>query len=312
MRVLVTGATGFVGRHLLVDLKRHDYDTLSVVRSAAKAEEQSLSDVVIVNDLSDRAALSSACRGIDSIIHLAGFAHVMNGSEPEVQKEYFRVNVAGTRSLISAAIEQRVKKFVFVSSIKVNGEATSGTPFSAASHPQPSDAYSRSKLDAENVVEDECKKNGCNWAIVRPPLIYGPGVKANFSRLMGLVESKIPLPLGLCNNRRALLFVGNLTSLIIRILEQADGPDCRMLVSDGEDLSVAELIRAMGKAIGVKPVLLPVPRFLLLVIGVLLGRGQEIRRLTESLEVDMYSACRKLNWQPPYSVDDALQLTMRD
>jgi len=312
MRVLVTGSTGFVGRHLLVDLKRHGYDTLSVVRSDAKAEEQGLSDVVIVNDLSDRAALRSACKGIDAIVHLAGLAHVMNGSEPEVQKEYFRVNVSGTRSLISAAMEQRVKKFVFVSSIKVNGEATSGTPFSADLHPQPADAYGRSKLEAENIVENECKRNGCNWAIVRPPLIYGPGVRANFSRLMGLVESKLPLPLGLCKNRRALLFVGNLTSLIIRTLEQADGPDCRMLVSDGVDLSVAELVRAMGEARGISPLLFPVPKSLLVAVATVLGQKNEMRRLTQSLEVDMESTCQKLNWQPPFSIESALRLSMQD
>ena len=312
MKVLVTGATGFVGKHLLDELQEQGFDTKVIVRSPDKVDKQGLSSIAAVRDLSDKEGLLDACIGIDVIVHLAGIAHVMGDGGSELSDQYYMVNVVGTRNLLNAAVEQGVGKFIFMSSVKVLGESTAGAPYTENSVCRPLDEYACSKMEAEKIVEEMCVDNGIDWAIVRPPLIYGPGVKANFFRLMRLVKSGMPLPLGMCNNRRSLVYVGNLTSLIIRIIRKEEGPDCTLLISDGKDLSVAQLIRKMGNAIGSRSVLLPVPISLLLFFGMLFGSRQEMLRLTQALEVDIGSTCRKLDWQPPYSVEHALQLTMQE
>ncbi|MDH3513235.1 MAG: SDR family oxidoreductase [Gammaproteobacteria bacterium] len=304
-RLLLTGASGFVGYGLLSDLGQQGYAVRAAVRRPLGVREE-----ILIGDINADTTWSEALRGIDCVIHLAGRAHVLNDSEENALSAYREINSAGTRSLAAAAAEAGIRRFIFVSSIKVNGEVNSGQPFTADDIPLPKDAYGISKLEAEQSLWQIANQSGMEVCIIRPPLVYGPGVKGNFQRLVRLVRSGIPLPFGAVQNHRSLVSVYNLRDLIIRCITSEAASGKVFLVSDGIDMSIGGLISRLGAALGCPARLIPVPPGLLRMVFTLLGRKMEFERLCGSLQVDIEETCRLLNWHPPVSVDAGLQRTV--
>lgn len=303
-RVLITGGTGFVGRQLVAALSKHS------VRLALKsAPDRHLdSDAVVVGDINDRTDWSHALKGMTSVVHLAAHVHVMNATAAD-QRRFEIVNVQGTRRLAEAAVAHGINRFVFLSSIKVNGESTDGVPMSAGQEPHPVDYYGISKWRAEQVLFQIAAQSQMAAVAIRSPLVYGPGVKANFLRLMSWVANGVPLPLGAVDNKRSLVSVWNLCDLIRTTLESPSIPSGPVMVSDGEDLSTAELIKRLAAALDRPTKLIPVPVFAIRVLGTFLGKSNEVSRLVGSLSVDIEDTRRKFAWSPPLSVDESLRRT---
>ena len=301
-RILVTGANGFVGRSLLPELTRHGHEVRPAVRRASGLEAE-----LVVGDIGPRTDWAGALRGVDCVVHLAGRAHVLRDEAADPLAVYREVNTEGTRSLARAAHEAGVRRFVFVSSIKVNGEATNERPFTAADPPAPLDAYGMSKLEAEQALRAIAGASGLETCVIRPVLVYGPGAKGNFERLVRLIDSGWPLPFGAIANRRSLVSVFNLADLIVRCISHPAAAGGTFLVSDGEALSTAELIRRIAAALRRPPRLVPVPPAILRIVFAALGRSGEFTRLCGSLAVDIADTCRRLEWQPPVTVEEGLR-----
>jgi nucleoside-diphosphate-sugar epimerase len=304
MRMAVTGASGFVGSALLGRLIVHHVCVCALLR---KPSELLGVETAVVGPLQSADELGLALSGMDTVIHLAGRAHVMVETGGDPLSAYRSSNVEGTRRLAQAAAEAGVKRLIFVSSIKVNGERTEGRPFHAFDTPNPEDAYGISKAEAEQVLKDIGARTGLEVCIIRPPLVYGPGVKGNFSRLMKLIEKGVPLPFGAVRNQRSLVSLDNLCDLIIRCIAHPKAAGQTFLVSDGEDLSTPELLTRMGEAMRRPAKLIPFPLTLLRLGFALIGRGREYERLTGSLQVDIEHTRRTLAWSPPLSVSESLR-----
>lgn len=310
VRVLVTGATGFVGAALVPALRARGH----VVRAALRREPAACDadERVVVGDLAPGTDWRAAVDGVDAVVHLAARVHVMHDAAADPLAEFRRVNVEGTVALARAAAAAGVRRFVFVSSIKVNGEGTApGTAYSERDPPAPRDPYGRSKAEAETALRAVSAETGIEVVIVRPPLVYGPGVRANFLRLLAWAERGVPLPFGAVDNRRSLVYVGNLADALVACVEHPAAAGCVFLVSDGEDLSTGDLVRRIARALGRQPRLLPVPAGLLGGLARLAGRGAEADRLLGSLRVDPSALRERLGWSPPHRVDDALAATAR-
>jgi UDP-glucose 4-epimerase len=306
-RVLVTGATGFVGRALLRRLAADGH----VLRAAVRSRTPDLdAEQVRIGDLGPDTDWDAAVAGCDAVIHAAARVHVMRERAAEPLAEYQRTNVDGTLHLARRAAAACVRRFVFVSSIKVNGEATQpGRPFRADDPPAPVDAYGASKLEAEQGLRRIAAETGMQVTIVRPPLVYGPGVRANFLALMRALQRGLPLPLGAIHNRRSLVALDNLVDLIAVCTRHPAAADAVLLAGDGEDLSTTELARRLAAALGVRARLLPVPAALIEAAAHLLGRGAVAQRLCGWLQVDTGATRERLGWTPPVSVDEALRRT---
>ncbi|MFV3368079.1 UDP-glucose 4-epimerase family protein [Pseudomonas sp. NY15435] len=308
MKVLLTGATGFVGRGVLARLRQEDDVQVRVSQRGIAAQWPDGVEVAQIDGLSVAQSWAQALRGVDVVIHCAGRVHVMDERAADPLAEFRSVNVEATRHLAQEAAAAGVKRFVFVSSIKVNGEETApGLPFTADAAPQPQDPYGQSKLEAEQALFAVAAQTGLEVVVVRPPLVYGPGVKANFASLMRALQRRLPLPFGAIDNRRSLVARDNLVDLLLLCAQHPAAAGQVFLVSDGEDLSTAQLCRGLSKALGVRPRLLPVPSGLLHLLGLLTGRSQQVRRLLGSLQVDISATRRQLGWIPPVSVEQALQ-----
>jgi nucleoside-diphosphate-sugar epimerase len=307
MNVLVTGASGFIGRALCRTLMERGYSVRAALRGAGASP--TASECVRVGDLGEPMDWYPALRNIDAVVHLAARVHVMREQAKDPLNEFRRVNVAGTRRLLEMAADSGVRRFVYVSSIKVNGERTNGRPFDALDLPRPEDYYGQSKLEAEQAVKELAPASGIEWAIVRPPLVYGPGVGGNFRRLLQLVDSGLPLPLKFEANRRSLISVSNLADLLVLACYHPRAAGQVLLVSDGEDLSTAELIRRLAHAHGRSARFLPIPAALMERVGKTLGFSKQLGRLSDSLQVDSRAVRQLLDWYPPLTVDQALQQT---
>jgi nucleoside-diphosphate-sugar epimerase len=244
---------------------------------------------------------------VDAVIHAAARAHILNAQHSDFEL-YHETNARGTARLVQAAASASVSRFIYLSSIKVIGEGRTGAVYTATDLPNPQDPYGESKWQGEQALLAHA--GPMRAAIVRPPLVYGPGVRANFLRLLKWVDKGIPLPLGAVNNRRSLVSIWNLCDLLKHLLHAQLSSNRAWLVSDGEDLATPELIRRIAHAMGKSASLLSVPAGLLTTAGTLLGRGAEVRRLCGSLTVDSAATCRELGWSQPMSVDEALQLTV--
>jgi nucleoside-diphosphate-sugar epimerase len=264
---------------------------------------------VLVGDIDQHTDWNSAIKNIDCVIHMAGRVHVMNPTARD-QRRFHEVNVLGTERLALAAAENGVKRFVFLSSVKVNGEATAGQAFRATDRPQPVDDYGRSKWDAEQKLFAISRSSGMEVMVIRPPLVYGPRVRANFLRLLSWVHKGVPMPFGAIHNARSMVSVWNLCDLICRAVDAPVADSRVLMVSDGADLSTPTLIRKLAGTMGRTPRLLPVPLPLLKVVGIATGRSAEVARLCGSLTVDITETKRTLAWTPPVSIDEGLARTV--
>lgn len=305
--VAVTGATGFVGSALVPALRRRGHFVRALVRrpGCTAADEEC---VVADPELEQAADDTGSFSRIDCAVHLAARVHVMRESVADPLAAFRRVNVDWTLRLARAAAEAGVRRFVFVSSIKVNGEATEpGQAFAASDMPAPADAYAISKYEAELALDELARRSDMEVVVIRPPLVYGPGVKGNFATMMRWLHAGVPLPLGAIDNRRTLLAVDNLASLIERCIAHPAAGGRVLLAGDPEDLSTTELLRRLARAMGTGPRLVPVPPPLLAIAARLTGRGAMLRRLCSSLRVDSSETRALLDWQPPVAVDEGLR-----
>lgn len=313
MRVLVTGATGFVGRVVC----RHLLDRGFAVRACLQhGEERSLlthlRGPIVCHYLGDIGAnphWEEPIEGVDAIVHLAARVHIMHDHAVDPREAYQRVNVHGTEVLARAAAEQGVRRLVFVSTAKVNGESTSERRFSEGDPPNPQDPYAVSKWEAEEALRFVAANTGLEIVIVRPPLVYGPGVRANFLRLMRLVELGVPLPLPDTKNRRSLIGVENLADFLVRCVSHLGAANETLMVSDGEDVSTRELIDRLARALGRSARFLPVPEFAARLAARFVGKEAAVNRLLGSLAINSDKARLRLGWKPPFTLDSGLAAT---
>jgi nucleoside-diphosphate-sugar epimerase len=308
-RIFVTGATGFVGTVLCRVLADHGYVVRAAVRPG-RAVPEGCSEHALIDDLVTYSQWPSALAGVDFVMHLAARAHVLNDPRQNAGR-YVAINAEATQRLAQAAAEAGVRRFVYLSSIKVNGEETTGRAYTALDTPSPLDAYGESKWLGEQHVMAVANAGSMQAAIVRPPLIYGPGVRANFLRLLRWVDAERPLPLGAIHNRRSLVSIWNLCDLLIRVLESPAAAGRPWMVSDGADCSTPELIRMIATAMNRRARLLYVPVGLLQVGGLLIGKRAEIARLCGSLAVDITATRKELDWSPPLSGAEAISRTVQ-
>ncbi|MFJ2463439.1 UDP-glucose 4-epimerase family protein [Pseudomonas sp. NPDC087615] len=305
-KVWITGASGFVGEALVLRLLLgRKFAPVAAVRSATRL--LGLCPVARF-ELGTNSALQLA--GVQIVVHAAARVHVMRETAQDALAEFRRVNVDGTLQLARSAAQVGVKRFVFISSIKVNGESTPfGRPFTAHDVPAPQDPYGISKHEAEQALRLLGSETGMEIVIIRPPLVYGPGVKANFLSLLKWLEKGVVLPLGAIRNQRSMVAIGNLVDLIETCLEHPAAAGQTFLVSDGDDLSTPRLLRRLASALGKKARLLPVPSKLLLICAAVAGKRAMAQRVCESLQVDISKNREVLGWVPPIDVDTAMRRT---
>lgn len=310
MRVLITGINGFVGKFLASELQKKQFSVSGAVRSKDKVESSASGvDYFVTGDIGGKTNWQRALNGVDAIVHLAARVHFMKDDADDPLKLYREVNVSGTERLAKQAIRHGVRRFIYLSSIKVNGEERD-VAYSRDDLPKPKDPYGISKWEAEQHLKRISEQSGLEVVIIRPPLVYGPGVKANFLKLLGLVNKGVPLPFGSLHNRRSMIFVGNLVSSIIASIEHPEAAGKVFLLSDRQDLSVTELLKTIGQAMGSGSRLIPVPSWLLDILANIIGRSSEMNRLTQSLCVDSSAIQKDLNWTPPYSVKEGIAMTV--
>jgi nucleoside-diphosphate-sugar epimerase len=305
-KVLVTGASGLVGEavvfRLLLDRK---YIPVATARGATRLHGLC---AVVPFDLTDAKVLP-ALNDVQVVIHAAARVHVMNETATDALAEFRKVNVEGALRLAQRAAESGVKRFIFISSIKVNGESTAlGKPFMADDRPSPRDPYGVSKYEAEEALKQLGHQTGMEIVIIRPPLVYGPGVKANFLRMLNLLDKGVALPLGAVNNQRSLVALANLVDLIVTCIEHPAAANQTFLVSDGEDVSTTRLLKCLSIALGKKVRLLSVPEWLLSFAASLAGKQAVAKRIFGSLQVDIKNR-ELLGWIPPVNMDKALRQT---
>ena len=290
LSLLITGGTGFVGRALAQRLGNQP------LHLATRADSVDWGKVLV---------------GVSTVVHLAARVHVMHDTAAYPLTAFRAVNVGGTLKLAHQAAAAGVKRFVFISSVKVNGESTSsGKAFTELDVSNPQDAYGQSKHEAEQGLRQLNADTGMEVVIIRLPLVYGPGVKANFAALMRAVQRGWPLPLGAVHNQRSLVALDNLVDFIVICITHPQAANQTFLVSDGQDLSTTELVRGMAQAAGVPARLLPVPVWALQAGASLLGMGDAVQRLCGNLQVDISKARSLLGWEPPVSVEEGLRRAM--
>lgn len=303
-KIVITGASGFVGRALAERLQCDGEQVLGICRG-----DRDLSfPIVTIPSLEDPWALRKTLNGAEIVVHCAARAHVMQDTAEDPLSVFRKINRDMTLAVARKSAESGVRRFVFLSSIKVNGESTSGRgPFRPDEQACPEDPYGFSKLEAEQGLIEIASETGMEVVIIRPPLVYGPGVKGNFASMMRLVKKGLPLPLGAVHNKRSLVALDNLVDLIVTCIDHPDGANQVFLAGDGEDLSTTELLRAVAVAMGKPSRLLPLPAGLLMAGAAILGRKAVAQRLLGSLQVDISKAQSSLGWQPPLSVNDGLK-----
>lgn len=309
-KILITGASGFLGRALVSTLST---DTHLKITAASRSLIPDLPSTVTPYLLSDINATTvwSAALDVEAVIHAAARVHVMNDDADDPLALFREVNTAGTLNLARQAAKAGVKRFIFISSVKVNGENTAtGQRFLADDMCAPSDPYGISKYEAEQGLMELASSTDMEIVVIRPVLVYGPGVKANFYQLMRILRSGFPMPLGAVNNSRSLVSLDNLIDLIRVCLEHPAAANQRFLVSDGEDVSTTELARLILKFSGSKSWLIPVPDNLIFTLANLAGRGASARRVLGSLQVDIDKTRTLLNWSPPVSLQRGLKQTV--
>lgn len=303
-KICLSGANGFVGSRLFSELKHVAiFQVAGLCRRLPHDAEGS--GLHAVGNL-QQADLSALLSGVDVLIHAAARAHIMKDEVVDPMAEYRRVNVEGTLSLARQAAAAGVKRFVFISSIGVNGNIST-RPFRVDDQPNPAEPYAQSKWEAEQGLMKLAAETSMEVVIIRPPLVYGPDAPGNFGSLVRWIEKGVPLPLGAIHNKRSLVGIDNLVDLIVHCIDHPAAANQVFLAGDGEDLSTTELLRGVGKAMGKSARLIPVPAGLLQFGATLLGRKAMAQRLLGSLQVDISKTCELLDWKPPYTVEEGLR-----
>lgn len=303
MKILVTGANGLVGTAVGAALDKNEAQVIRAVRRATTLTE------FPVSDLDEHTSWDSVLGlDVDIVVHLAAKVALIGKQTKSEFSEYHRVNTLGTANLARQCASHGVRRFVYVSTVKVLGEGK-GERYQASDLANPEDAYALSKWEAEQALWQISKETGMEVVIIRPPLVYGPGVKANFLQLMRAIDKRLPLPLGAIRNRRSLIYLGNLVNAITLCLTHPDAAGKTYMVSDADDVSTPELVRRLAKALGKSPVLLPVPVSWMRFVGGLLGKDSSVDRLVGSFAVDIAPIQKELGWTPPYSMEAGLSAT---
>jgi nucleoside-diphosphate-sugar epimerase len=307
----VTGANGFVGKALCAELTNRGYPVRAIVRTDSSTDLEGC-QIIRVPGIDGTTDWQDSFQGISTIIHLAARVHVMRDDALDPLEEFRKTNVAGTVSIARAAVASGVRRLVYVSSVKVNGERTGlDDSFTEDDIPCPQDPYGVSKWEAEQSLCRIAAETGLEVVIVRSPLVYGPNVKGNFAQMLRVIEKGIPLPLGSIQNSRSLVYLGNLVDALINCATHSNAVGQTYLVSDGEDVSTPELLRQLGMAIGHPARLIACPVKLLELGGRLLRVSAQMERLLGSLRVDSAKIRRELNWIPPYSLQQGLSAMIK-
>ena len=317
-KILITGTSGFIAQSLCKTLSKSGRPVRGAARSINSLSANTDIEYVSVGDISLKKNWKDTLVDVDCVIHCAGRTHVMNETKTDTLKIYRSVNVDGTKQLAEQAAKAEVKRLIFLSSIKVNGESTNidndiisnnqkKNIFTNNDIPNPEDSYAISKLEAEKVLWEISAKTNLEVVVVRLPLVYGYGVKGNMARLMKLINSGIPLPFSLIKNQRSLIGIDNLVDVLIRCVDHPEASGKTFLVSDGEDLSTPDLLRHVASSMERSTRLFPFPISLLKLFGFAIGKSSEINRLTNSLQVDISFTRKILNWSPPLTVQEGIR-----
>ena len=310
MKVGVTGANGFVGQHLIQRLDKAGHDVTALVRNKASMLGSATCSIVEIPSLNSRVNIQDLVvilAGLDVLIHLAGHVHKMNDAYDDAS--FHDVNVVGSERLFEAADTADIKRFIFLSSVKAAGERSNDMPLTLENSPCPEDAYGRSKQDAEQVLQDMAREKTCDLAILRATFVYGWPPVGNFKSVINAVKKGIPLPLASIQNRRHMVFVGNLADALCHTSVADSLSSTPYFIADDQPVSTPELFRLTGQAFASPARLFPMPLWMLRMAGILTGRSITIARLTENLEVDTAPFRRDASWFPPYNMSEGLSLS---
>jgi len=306
-KLLVTGGSGFIGKAVCENLKKKNYK-INITSRRDIIKNSNDVKVYNINEIDGNTDWFQALTAVSCIIHCAAKTHMMNNDKQNSLSSFRKINVKGTLNLAKQASACGVKRFIFLSSIKVNGERTEKSSiFRHNDIPKPEDSYGKSKWEAEKGLWEISKQTGLEVVIIRAPLVYGPGVKGNLERLIKIIKSRIPLPFSLIKNQRSLVGIDNLVDLIVRCIDDHKASGNTFLVSDEEDISTPDLVRQIASSMGLSVRLFPIPLSLLKFFGFLLGKKTEIDRLVGSLRIDNSYTKEILNWTPPLSVEEGIR-----
>jgi len=305
--VLVTGASGFIGEALCAEMMRRNFQIKAALRS--HKHFNFAGETIYLGDIDGSTQWGDHLKGIDVVIHLAARVHVMRESNSDPLEAFRRVNVWGTEHLARMASCNGVKRFVYVSSIGVNGVLTTSQSFNESDKVNPHNAYAMSKWEAEQALHRVAQETGLEIVIIRPPLVYGVGAPGNFAQMMHVISKQIPLPFADINNRRSFVYVGNLVDALITCAQHPAAAAQTYLISDGDDISTPDLLRQLGVGMRCPVRLFALSPKLLKWIGAFVGKSDQVDRLTGSLQVDSGKIRRELNWTPPYTLQQGLQAT---
>jgi len=310
MKIYLTGSTGFIGSHLVMQLLKLSHNVVAPIRNFRFNQNNFNKNLKTLNllNIEKTSDYFENLGQVDCLIHCAARTHVMKDKKKDPLNAYREVNVEKTKKLAEAAAAHGIKRFIFLSSVKVNGEKTNDyNNFKYNDTPQPEDFYAISKYEAEKILWKVSLKTGLEVTVVRLPLVYGHGVKGNLKRLIKLVRLGIPLPLSLIQNQRSMIGIDNLVDLLIKCIKHPNAAGKTFLVSDGKDLSTPDLINYISSSMGSSIRLFPFPTFLLKFLFSIIGKKKEIDRLTDSLKLDNSHVKRVLNWTPPVHVAEGIR-----
>ena len=309
--IYITGASGFIGNNLAVELQSRDFHDVTLIQRKSPGSVMTGVKHFFISDISDNVNYSALFKRGSVIIHMAALAHVVLDKKSATTDTFYKINVEATVNLAKHAAQCGVKRFIFLSSVGVNG-SSSCSPFTEESEEAPHDIYTKSKLDAELKLKEILTNTDVELVIIRPPVVYGVGAVGSFGKLLRLVSTGLPLPFGSVSNHRSLIYVKNLVDFIIKSIDHPEAANQTFLVSDGDDVSLRSLITLMRSEFGCSSRLLPIPLVVFKLVGICTGKKHVVDRLVGSLQIDSSKARNLLKWVPPYSVEQGIAATVQD